>query len=288
MSSTAVSWALYNAPKIDPTARLVLVYLAEHADKDGRGTWPAASTIAADLDISLPTVRRHLKALEAAKLIVRGDQRIVSHISADRRPVVWDLDMTVCKAPEDRAKPTKKPSRTASRPVAGDTPQDVDGVSPTTPRAVSPVIPRDLSPTTPRGVSPVNERGITGAHDGVSPVIPKPSTEPSAEPARPRTRPTTTSAGGPPAVYAHLTNKLVDQYVSRCRGPVSRRFKAGLFEQVDAAFGDGFSELQIVAGLRLLLDHPKPGPGLMPSLLQQAVNGAPALRPAPSKRNPVG
>ncbi|WP_239404666.1 helix-turn-helix domain-containing protein [Frankia sp. Cj3] len=159
MSSTAVAWALYHAPKVDPTARLILVYLAEHADKDGRGAWPSASTIAEDLEVSIPTVRRHLKALEDGQLIVRGTQELVAHISADRRPVVWDLSLDIRKPPPaDRSGLSPVIGRYDLRPITGDTPSDLDGLS------------------------PVNERPITGAHHGLSPVIAKPSTEPKAEP----------------------------------------------------------------------------------------------------------
>lgn len=87
-------WALKTAPVDDPLEHLILIGLADHAGPDGTGARPAASTLAEYARCSVRTVRYRLRGLEAAGLIVRGDQRIVEHLRADRRPVVWDLDLT--------------------------------------------------------------------------------------------------------------------------------------------------------------------------------------------------
>lgn len=152
MSTTAVSWALYDAPAGDPTARLILTHLAEHADRDGRGAYPSVPTIAEDVEVSVRTVRRHLDSLEGRGLIRRGDQQLVSHYPADRRPVVWDLNLSTRRERGDKKSPR-----------SGRPPQE---------RGDSHVIPPDGN-----GVTPVTERGDTGDQNGVTPVSPKPSTQ---------------------------------------------------------------------------------------------------------------
>lgn len=73
MSVEAVKWALSMAalPKSDPTARLVLVYLAEKADKHGRRAHPQRMTMAHDLDIDPETVKRVLDRLVKYGLIAK-------------------------------------------------------------------------------------------------------------------------------------------------------------------------------------------------------------------------
>lgn len=164
-----MSWALYEAPAGDPTGRLVLVHLAEHADPKGRGAFPSARTIAGDIEVSVRTIRRQLDDLEERDLIRRGDQQLVSHISADKRPVVWDLNMDLKR--ERGAKLTRR------------------DVTPTAPRGrkrrdtdVTPPGDTDDMPPMVSGVTPVTERGDTGVHSEVTPTTPKPSTEPSMTP----------------------------------------------------------------------------------------------------------
>lgn len=58
-------------PKSDPTARLVLVYLCEKADKHGRRAHPQRMTMAHDLDIDPETVKRVLNRLVKYGLIAK-------------------------------------------------------------------------------------------------------------------------------------------------------------------------------------------------------------------------
>lgn len=101
MSLEAMVWALTKAPVADPVARLVLVGLANHAGPDGAGAWPKQATLAEYVGVSTRTVRTKLRLLEDVGVIRPGDQRTVAHISADRRPTVWDLQMTAEKRAED-------------------------------------------------------------------------------------------------------------------------------------------------------------------------------------------
>jgi hypothetical protein len=92
LSIEAISWALNFADVRDPAEALVLIGIANHAGKDGRGCWAGQATLAHYARCSERTLRRKLSALEARGVIVRGDQALVDHIPASRRPVVWDLE----------------------------------------------------------------------------------------------------------------------------------------------------------------------------------------------------
>lgn len=60
---------------LDPTAKLVLMCLADHANEDDRTCWPAMATIARKCDVSARTVQRHMRALEERGLIALRKQR---------------------------------------------------------------------------------------------------------------------------------------------------------------------------------------------------------------------
>jgi hypothetical protein len=96
MSARATGWAMdaRRTGHLDPAVRLVLLALADRAGDDGRHSWPAVATLAEQLGISERAIRRSLSVLVDARLISRGDQALVGHIRADRRPTVWDLDVT--------------------------------------------------------------------------------------------------------------------------------------------------------------------------------------------------
>ena len=97
-----MTWALHHAPVSDPTSALVLVALADRAHDDGQCAWPSQPWIAERARVSVRTVRRTLDALETAGLIRRGDQRHVAHLAADRRPVVWNLQIARVREEGDR------------------------------------------------------------------------------------------------------------------------------------------------------------------------------------------
>ena len=48
---------------LEPTAKLILMCLADHSNEDDRTCWPAISTIARKCDVSRSTVKRHMKCL---------------------------------------------------------------------------------------------------------------------------------------------------------------------------------------------------------------------------------
>lgn len=116
MSVKALHWALTEAPVDDPTEALVLVALADNAHDDGRNAWPSQATLARKARVTDRTVRRILSKLESEQLISRGDQRLVEHLPADRRPVVWNLDVTRVRSDLDGRTPTSARTPVTERP----------------------------------------------------------------------------------------------------------------------------------------------------------------------------
>ena len=98
MSLKAISWVMDEAPVDDARELLILYALADHAHDDGTCAWPSQERIAERARCSVRTVRRHLQNLEERGLIERGDQNHVAHIRIDRRPIVWDLNLSKVRA----------------------------------------------------------------------------------------------------------------------------------------------------------------------------------------------
>ncbi|MGS0571624.1 helix-turn-helix domain-containing protein [Xanthomonas oryzae pv. oryzicola] len=95
MSVQVMAWALEQRIVLDAPARHVLLCLANYADKDGRGAFPAVQRLADDTGLSVRTIQRQLAALVAAGVIRRGSDAIVAAYipRADRRPVCYDIIM---------------------------------------------------------------------------------------------------------------------------------------------------------------------------------------------------
>ncbi|MFE0778787.1 hypothetical protein [Streptomyces sp. NPDC058861] len=92
MSLEAMVWVLSgDAPVADVNEYAVLGAMADKADPDGCGSWLSKETIAARVHVSEETVKRCWRNMQRRKLIARGDQSLVRHYRADRRPVVYDL-----------------------------------------------------------------------------------------------------------------------------------------------------------------------------------------------------
>lgn len=93
MSIQAVTWVLEDAPDLPAHLVGVLLGLANHADRNGQSAYPGQAALAWYARKTDRAVRNDLDQLLELKLIREGDQRLVDHISADRRPVVYDLAM---------------------------------------------------------------------------------------------------------------------------------------------------------------------------------------------------
>ena len=115
MSLRALTWAIYEIGSTlkDASAYRVLLILADNANDEGKGAYPSASTIAEETGMSLRTVRNKLNDLEAAGIIMRGDQALADYLPANRRSVVWDLNLDNNRRAESA--PQHTPAHTATR-----------------------------------------------------------------------------------------------------------------------------------------------------------------------------
>ena len=115
MSLRALTWAIYEIGSTlkDASAYRVLLILADNANDEGRGAYPSASTIAEKTGMSLRTVRNKLNDLETAGIIMRGDQALADYLPANRRSVVWDLNLEHNRRAESA--PQHAPAHTTTR-----------------------------------------------------------------------------------------------------------------------------------------------------------------------------
>lgn len=114
MSIEATAWALHQRCPT-PTAKLVLLGLANHAHADGTGAWPSVDTLAGYADCDRRTVQRSLRALEGEGLVARSSWQ-PEHIDAARRPVCYELPILG----RQNAAPEQEEGRPGRRP-GGDT-----------------------------------------------------------------------------------------------------------------------------------------------------------------------
>lgn len=95
MSWQAMAWA--DSLPIDDSlpmgAYRVLLKMANAADPEGKGVFRTVERLAQELGRDVRSIRRYIKTLLDQKLIVEGDQQLVSHIPANRRPKVYNLNM---------------------------------------------------------------------------------------------------------------------------------------------------------------------------------------------------
>jgi hypothetical protein len=69
MSVQATSWAWKAAHGLDPTCKLVLLWLADCANQNGEWAFPSVATLASQAEISERSVKRHLQTLRDRGLI---------------------------------------------------------------------------------------------------------------------------------------------------------------------------------------------------------------------------
>ena len=85
MSVQAMAWALEQQVVIDPTARHVLLVLANYAGKTGRSAYPSVGTLARESGLSERTVQTKLKQLVLLGIISFGNQEIAA-VDLNGRP----------------------------------------------------------------------------------------------------------------------------------------------------------------------------------------------------------
>lgn len=95
MSVQAMSWALEQQVITAPSARHVLLCLANYAGKGGEAAFPSAKSLALDTGLSIRTVQTALEALRKSGVIELGNQAIAAAYidRIDRRPVVYNLNI---------------------------------------------------------------------------------------------------------------------------------------------------------------------------------------------------
>jgi hypothetical protein len=177
VSVQAITWALESATNVPPQHVSLLIGLANHADRDGRGSYPSIATLARYTRKSPRQVQRGLAELVAAGVIRPGDQRLTMHMRADRRPAVWDLRMAGAGSQPRPSDPERGDADDTSRM----SPRDQGGVTSTSPREKPRGDTGDAN-----GVTPVTRRGDTGDTPPIN------RNEPSLN--RPRNRTTSSSA----------------------------------------------------------------------------------------------
>lgn len=92
-----MTWVLDEAPCLPPELFAVLMGYANHASGDGTGSYPAHETISVYARKSVRQVRKDVARLAKLGLLKPGDQRLVAHFRADRRPVVYDLPLALTR-----------------------------------------------------------------------------------------------------------------------------------------------------------------------------------------------
>jgi len=98
MTMKSMHWALHEAPVQNAYQQVILIAMGEFARADGRNCWLSQKSLAETANCSIRSVRTHLKAMEAAGMIRRGNQdNIPAEIPAQRRPVMWDLNLNLVK-----------------------------------------------------------------------------------------------------------------------------------------------------------------------------------------------
>lgn len=90
MSWFAIAYA-ETAPVVDVYERSILTLMAHRADHDGTGCWPSIPTMAEYACCDDKTIERRLAAMRRRKVIAYGNQKLVRHLPADKRPKVYDI-----------------------------------------------------------------------------------------------------------------------------------------------------------------------------------------------------
>jgi hypothetical protein len=175
-----ILWAVKSAPVADVNEWAVLVAMAEAADQDGTNSFLSVTTISQRTRLAERTVQRRIGFLEDRGLLKRGDQTSARMIPADRRPVVYDLQV-----PYSFFRPEKTYDRSeaelsvniwrAGRGRAPLTPEDRPDLvaAPEKNRRIDNGVPRPKKESPdPGSPDPVESDGVTTSHpaesDGVT------------------------------------------------------------------------------------------------------------------------
>lgn len=178
-----MKWAVEFAPPMPAQLVATLTGLAYHADTKGRGAYPSLARLAAYACKSERSVRRDLRDLEDLKLIRRGDQSKAAHITADKRPTVYDLAVEN-RVPKGRAGDDEG-TRTSARTLASARARGIGTRRANKARSEGESVPErgDVDVRGDVGVRPDVDvtAGGRGRHSGGTPTSAKPKNEPQDE-----------------------------------------------------------------------------------------------------------
>ncbi len=277
MSIEAMSWVLRDAPGLAPHLVVTLMGLANHADHDGRGAYPSQRVLARYARKDERRIRRDLAELMSAGLVAPGDQRMVSHLRADRRPTVYDLavdkhlDVPVDKPDSDQITGGSTVPPGSTRPVV----------------QTPPIAPFD----TPRG-------GPQDRHGGVH----RPSNtslEPSLNtktlkayelaPLVGRDKPTTevihTPASADLVLADHPTTQtLVAEWIDHCRSRPPKAVVAQVSKQLAGMLAEGIAADDVRRGVAAWMSKGL-HPSTLPSVVNEVMNAPTRGQPKPSTTN---
>lgn len=144
MSLTAFKWALAKgkAYKLDQTTRHVALVLGNFAHSQTGDIYPSLATLEDETGMSERQIRRCIQKLIAVGLLDYGDQSVVAHFRADKRPKVYKFNMDKTVQPDLSSvgkMPAKKKRPWSRKPKPVDNPEPApsrpDTVSPATGQA---------------------------------------------------------------------------------------------------------------------------------------------------------
>lgn len=95
MSIQSMSWAIEQQEIKDPIARLVLICMANYADKNGQGIFPSVETLKADTGLSERAIRYKIGVMVDSGVLVAGNPKVVAAYidRKDKRPMCYDIVM---------------------------------------------------------------------------------------------------------------------------------------------------------------------------------------------------
>lgn len=254
MSIEALNWVLNEAPNLTTDLIPLMIGLANHAGADGRGSYPSQARLAWYARCSERTVRRYLVRAQEAGLIRPGDQRFVLHLPADKRPVVWDLQMGLKRADERPApgrpgRPRKVEPEEENRGDTGDRPKNFAGQG------------------TDENRGDTGVRADTGDQIGGTPEVNRVDTgvlqtvlEPSVEPPPPTPQADGDSSNGGKAAGA-ADNPEFEEQMTNCVDEVAASrpewSKRRVVAAVRDALEDGRDPQIVLAAMRLVATDPQ-------------------------------
>ncbi|MCG5464293.1 hypothetical protein MED01_002459 [Micromonospora sp. MED01] len=88
----AVAWVLEEAP-VPADLAWMLTVIARRCDEHGKGSWQTTKTMASVAGKSVKQAQREVVQLRKLGLIVPGNQSLVAHLPAGKRPTVYDVPL---------------------------------------------------------------------------------------------------------------------------------------------------------------------------------------------------